>query len=152
MPGLVQAVRAGNVAVANALGSGLVETPALLAYLPALCRELLGEELQAAARAPTWWCGEPIGARARPREPAAHGHQADLRLAPVRARSSASELERRAASRSWPDRIRARPGDFVGQEQVALVDGAGAVGDRPRSRATLVVRAFLTAATATATP
>ena len=34
VPGLVQAVRAGNVAVANALGSGLVETPALLAYLP----------------------------------------------------------------------------------------------------------------------
>ena len=31
VPGLVQAVRAGNVAVANALGSGLVETPALLA-------------------------------------------------------------------------------------------------------------------------
>ena len=29
VPGLVQAVRAGNVAVANPLGSGLVETPAL---------------------------------------------------------------------------------------------------------------------------
>ena len=44
--GLVQAVRAGNVAVANALGSGLVETPALLAFLPGLCRALLGEELR----------------------------------------------------------------------------------------------------------
>src|ERR1700681_1109240 len=45
VPGLVQAVRAGNVAVANALGSGLVETPALQAFLPALCRRLLGEDL-----------------------------------------------------------------------------------------------------------
>ena len=32
--------------MANALGSGLVETPALLAYLPGLCRELLGEDLK----------------------------------------------------------------------------------------------------------
>ncbi len=36
--GLVQAVRAGNVAVANALGSGVLETPALLPFLPGLCR------------------------------------------------------------------------------------------------------------------
>ena len=42
VPGLVQAVRAGNVAVANALGSGLVETPALMPFLPALCRQLAG--------------------------------------------------------------------------------------------------------------
>ena len=34
VPGLVQAVRSGNVAVANALGSGVVETPALMAFLP----------------------------------------------------------------------------------------------------------------------
>ncbi|HJZ53503.1 MAG TPA: circularly permuted type 2 ATP-grasp protein, partial [Gemmataceae bacterium] len=32
IPGLVQAVRAGNVAVANPLGSGLVEAPALLSF------------------------------------------------------------------------------------------------------------------------
>ena len=46
VPGLLQAVRAGNVAVVNALGSSLVETPALLPYLPSLCRTLLGEELR----------------------------------------------------------------------------------------------------------
>src|SRR5437764_688775 len=44
VPGLVQAVRAGNVALANSLGSGLLETPALLPYLPGLCRHLLGED------------------------------------------------------------------------------------------------------------
>src|SRR3954447_20166315 len=53
--GLVQAARAGNVAVANALGSGLVESPALPAYLPVLCRALLGEELKLAS-VPSWWC------------------------------------------------------------------------------------------------
>jgi uncharacterized circularly permuted ATP-grasp superfamily protein/uncharacterized alpha-E superfamily protein len=58
VPGLVQAVRMGNVAVANALGSGLVETPALMPYLPALSRHFLGEDL--ILPSPTaWWCGEP---------------------------------------------------------------------------------------------
>src|SRR5439155_346291 len=58
VPGLVQAVHANNVAVANALGTGLLETPALLAFLPGLCPFLLGEELKLPS-VPTWWCGEP---------------------------------------------------------------------------------------------
>ena len=60
VPGLLQVLRAGNVAMANALGSGLVETPALLAYLPAISRELLGEDLKL-PWAESWWCGEPVG-------------------------------------------------------------------------------------------
>ena len=66
MPGLVQAARAGNVFIANCLGSGLVETPALMAFLPGLCRHVLGEELQMPSVA-TWWCGqdEPAAAGAR---------------------------------------------------------------------------------------
>jgi len=56
--GLLQAVRAGKVALVNALGSGWVEAPALLPYLPALCRHFLGEALQIPA-APLWWCGQP---------------------------------------------------------------------------------------------
>jgi len=43
--GLVQAVRAGRVVVANALGSALAESPGLVPHLPALCRRLLGEDL-----------------------------------------------------------------------------------------------------------
>ena len=34
VPGLVETIRQGNVAVANALGSGVAETPALLASFP----------------------------------------------------------------------------------------------------------------------
>jgi uncharacterized circularly permuted ATP-grasp superfamily protein/uncharacterized alpha-E superfamily protein len=56
--GLLDAVRAGNVAVANALGSGLIETAAILPFLPALCRHLLDEELVLPST-PTWWCGQP---------------------------------------------------------------------------------------------
>jgi uncharacterized circularly permuted ATP-grasp superfamily protein/uncharacterized alpha-E superfamily protein len=57
VPGLLQAIRAGNVLVANAPGSGFLESTALLGFLPALSRKLLGEELKLPALA-TWWCGE----------------------------------------------------------------------------------------------
>ena len=57
VPGLLQAIRAGNVLVANAPGTDFLESPALLGFLPALCRHLLGQELKLPAL-PTWWCGE----------------------------------------------------------------------------------------------
>ena len=57
VPGLLQAVRAGEVEVINPLGSGVLDNPALNACLPAVCRELFGEELLLSA-APTYWLGE----------------------------------------------------------------------------------------------
>jgi uncharacterized circularly permuted ATP-grasp superfamily protein/uncharacterized alpha-E superfamily protein len=57
VPGLLQAIRAGNVLVANAPGSAFLESTALLGFLPAISRHLLGEELQLPSLA-TWWCGE----------------------------------------------------------------------------------------------
>lgn len=57
VPGLLQAVRAGNVAIANTLGSGMLEAPAMLAFLPRLATALLGEDLQIPSVA-TWWCGQ----------------------------------------------------------------------------------------------
>jgi uncharacterized circularly permuted ATP-grasp superfamily protein/uncharacterized alpha-E superfamily protein len=57
VPGLLQAIRAGNVLVANAPGSAFLESSALLGFLPALSRHLLGETLSLPSLA-TWWCGE----------------------------------------------------------------------------------------------
>ncbi|OQW89980.1 MAG: A circularly permuted ATPgrasp family protein [Rhodoferax ferrireducens] len=57
VPGLLQAIRAGNVLVANTPGSAFLESPALLGFLPALSRHLFDEELCLPAL-PTWWCGE----------------------------------------------------------------------------------------------
>ncbi len=57
VPGLVEAVRAGNVVMANALGSGLVQSPAFMPFLPGLCERLLGEKLKLPSVA-TWWCGQ----------------------------------------------------------------------------------------------
>jgi uncharacterized circularly permuted ATP-grasp superfamily protein/uncharacterized alpha-E superfamily protein len=57
VPGLMQAVRAEKVVLANALGTGFLESPALHGFLPAMSRRLLGEELLLPSL-PTWWCGE----------------------------------------------------------------------------------------------
>jgi uncharacterized circularly permuted ATP-grasp superfamily protein/uncharacterized alpha-E superfamily protein len=46
VPGLVQAWRAGHVLIANAIGSGLLESPALNPFLPGICTRLLDESLQ----------------------------------------------------------------------------------------------------------
>ena len=61
-PGLLQSVRSGKLAIANAVGSGLAESPVFQAYWPRLCRFLLGEELLLACK-PTWWCGMAEGMR-----------------------------------------------------------------------------------------
>ncbi|MFQ8430874.1 circularly permuted type 2 ATP-grasp protein [Amaricoccus sp. W119] len=58
-PGLVSAVRKGNVSLVNALGSGILETRALLAFLPRISMALRGEALRLPNIA-TWWCGQPV--------------------------------------------------------------------------------------------
>ncbi|MBL8222554.1 MAG: circularly permuted type 2 ATP-grasp protein, partial [Bryobacterales bacterium] len=117
VPGLVQAVRSGNVVVANALGSGLVETASLSAFLEGLCRHMLGEALKMPSVA-TWWCGhkEPFDyvtshldqLVVKPAFPSAGGH-------PVfGAQLSAAQRKEFAA------RIQANPMRYVAQEQVAI--------------------------------
>ncbi|HEX6708583.1 MAG TPA: circularly permuted type 2 ATP-grasp protein [Albitalea sp.] len=58
VPGLTDCARRGTVMLANALGSGVLESGALLGYLPALSERLLGEPLKLPSIA-TWWLGEP---------------------------------------------------------------------------------------------
>lgn len=55
--GLLEAIRKKNVTVLNPPGSGLAEAPALLAFLPGICREIFGENLLMPSVA-TWWCGQ----------------------------------------------------------------------------------------------
>ncbi|MEZ6058643.1 MAG: circularly permuted type 2 ATP-grasp protein [Planctomycetaceae bacterium] len=59
VPGLMQAVRAGNVRLANTPGSGLLEAPVFMAFLPQLCQHLLNQDLMLPS-IPTWWCGDPV--------------------------------------------------------------------------------------------
>jgi uncharacterized circularly permuted ATP-grasp superfamily protein/uncharacterized alpha-E superfamily protein len=57
VPGLIHAVRAGNVTVANALGSGVLESAGWTGFLPGVAERLLGAKLRLPSVA-TWWCGE----------------------------------------------------------------------------------------------
>ena len=45
VPGLLEVVRAGGVAVTNSLGAGLIDSVALASFMPVLCQRLLGEPL-----------------------------------------------------------------------------------------------------------
>jgi uncharacterized circularly permuted ATP-grasp superfamily protein/uncharacterized alpha-E superfamily protein len=62
VPGLLQALRAGTLVMANALGSAFLESPAMHGFLPGISRRLLGQELQLQTL-PSWWCGEAMAWR-----------------------------------------------------------------------------------------
>ncbi len=122
VPGLMEAIRAGGVVVSNMPGSGLMESRALLSFLPALSKRLLGEGLKLPNVA-TWWCGQPaeraqvmrnIDTLAIANAFSGQGHAAISRgprmLGDLNADERASLLSA----------MQARPVDFVGQEVVRL--------------------------------
>ena len=57
VPGLLQALRAGEVVMANAPGAGVLESPGLTAFWPGVAERLLGQRLLLPAST-SWWCGE----------------------------------------------------------------------------------------------
>lgn len=139
--GLMQAARSGNVAVVNSLGSGLIESPVLMAFLPQICMQLLGEPLKMPGVA-TWWCGEEKSRRyvidrldqleikpAYRRRGSGHGEALDL-----------SKLSRDQLLA----RIEANPANYVGCEKVARSSAPvwenGSVG-----RSFIALRAFAVA-------
>lgn len=115
--GLLEAARRGNVSIANPLGSGLLENPALLAFLPNLSRQLLGEDLQLPSVA-TWWCGQP--------KECEHvlKNLPHLVIKPTYRHRAARPIFgahlTRKAQESLRVRIRAQPHLYVGQEVVSF--------------------------------
>ncbi len=55
--GLLEAARSGNVSIVNPIGSGLLENPALMKYLPAISEFFLGRPLQLNS-VNSYWCGD----------------------------------------------------------------------------------------------
>ena len=140
-PGLLQAVRAGNVTVANALGSGLLEQPALLAFLPDLCRQLLHEDLQLPSVA-TLWCGRPeILEQVLDRLD-------ELTVVPVFEARHGTAVQPARLEDTARDalivQLRAHPHRFVAQESPAWSSAPALDGDRIVARP-VVLRAYLTA-------
>jgi uncharacterized circularly permuted ATP-grasp superfamily protein/uncharacterized alpha-E superfamily protein len=117
VPGLVEAARAGNVTLANALGSGVVEIPGLLPFLPGLCRHLLNEQLKLPSLA-TWWCGQG------PAFDYVRQHLEELVIRPafdsVRSEAILAANLDASSRNALLERIQRAPVDFVAQEQVTL--------------------------------
>jgi len=113
--GLTECARRGNVLLANALGSGVLESGALLGYLPKLARRLLGEELLLPSVA-TWWLGEPAAfddAFQRPERLIIKPLERSPSERPIVV-EDLSEAERK----SLMERIADRPQHYVAQEWV----------------------------------
>jgi uncharacterized circularly permuted ATP-grasp superfamily protein/uncharacterized alpha-E superfamily protein len=111
VPGMLQAARAGNVVIANAIGAGVVESPALLPFLPRLCERLLGESLHIPSVA-TWWCGQTPALTSL-------AEQID-KVVVKHAFNGQTFLPRRFRNIDLIERIEADPYMYLGQECVAL--------------------------------
>ena len=138
--GLVETTRSGSISLANALGSGVVETPAMMPFLERLSEHLLGQPLELPSL-DVWWLGEPA---------ALSFALANLDLMIVRpCLDTAREpivvgMLEAADRRALEERIRARPGHFVAQYPVTPSlspkwDGRGLV------PAAMVLRVFASA-------
>ncbi|MFT4220168.1 MAG: circularly permuted type 2 ATP-grasp protein [Microbacterium sp.] len=112
--GLAEAVRRGRVRLVNGLGAGVLENPALMPFLPAVCETLLGEQLRLPS-VPTWWCGDPCARELVLDRLAAGDPTLAVRLidAPRRALAGLDPHQVR-------ERVLAAPHRFAGQERLPL--------------------------------
>ena len=135
--GLVECVRRGTVSVVNAIGSGIVENPALMPYLPQLCERLLGQSLRLSS-VQTWWCGDADGMRYVTQ------HLDELVVRPI-SRGHGRSVRGIALSRAEREKviamIAAAPHRYVGQQVLQLSSAPTAIGGRllPRN---VVLRSF----------
>lgn len=132
VPGLIDAMAAGNVVISNAPGVGMLEAPAFAAFLPTLAERLCGEPLKLPTIA-TWWCGQP--------QECAHvlASLDTLLIAPAfgaaplglpgGAPALGAHLDAEQRAELVRDLAR-RPQDYVGQEVVRLSTTPLALGDR----------------------
>lgn len=115
--GLISAARAGNVVIANALGCGVLESPAISGFLPPICETLFSEPLEIPSVA-TWWCGET------PALEYVIDHLPELVIKPafpsMRLEPTFGHTLDRAGREALADQIRATPHAYVAQEWVRL--------------------------------
>jgi uncharacterized circularly permuted ATP-grasp superfamily protein len=135
--GLLECVRQGTVSVLNNLGSGVLENPALMPFLPQLCERLLGQTLRLPS-VETWWCGDEAALShvlsnldSIVIRPISRGHGRSVRGAAL----TGQQRELLA------DKIKAAPHRFVGQEVLHLSSAPTSEEDR-LVRRNVVLRSF----------
>ncbi len=141
VPGLLEAARRGHVAIANPIGSSILENPGLLPFLPNIARQLLGQNLLLPSVA-TWWCGQ------KPERDFVLDNIDQLVIKPIHRTQGKSAVFGahldQAGRELWRARIRAKPHMYVGQEQVSFSTAPSLINDGIEPRHA-ILRTFLVA-------
>ena len=117
VPGLMSAYQAGNVAMANAVGTGIADDKAVYSFMPAIVKFYLGEE-PLLKNVPTWRCREE--------EHLAYvlGHLHELVVKEVHGSGGYGMLIGPTASKVALEQFRAKlktaPKNFIAQPTLAL--------------------------------
>jgi uncharacterized circularly permuted ATP-grasp superfamily protein/uncharacterized alpha-E superfamily protein len=139
--GLTEAVRAGTLVVANALGSGAMEAAAFKPLLAELAPSMIGERLIMPDVA-TWWCGKEGDRRI------VLDHIDTMLIKPAFRPSGILPVFGGGMSRAdragLIDRITAQPMAFIGQERIQLSTAPVWTGEKLEPRA-MVLRVFVAA-------
>ncbi|HEX2242288.1 MAG TPA: circularly permuted type 2 ATP-grasp protein [Gammaproteobacteria bacterium] len=131
VPGLMRAYRAGNVALANAVGTGVADDKAVYAYLPRAIRYYLGED-PILPNVETHICREPEGLRYT------LDHLEELVVKPVGEAGGYGITVGPRASRQEIDACRAKlladPANYISQPCISLSVSPTLVGEAVEPR------------------
>ncbi|MEM8813906.1 MAG: circularly permuted type 2 ATP-grasp protein, partial [Pseudomonadota bacterium] len=115
--GLMSAYRAGNVTLANAVGTGVADDKAVYTYMPEIIRFYLGEE-PILKNVPTWRCREPDSLAY------ALDNLQDLVVKEVSGSGGYGMLvgpkSDKATCEAFAKKLKANPQDFIAQPTLAL--------------------------------
>jgi uncharacterized circularly permuted ATP-grasp superfamily protein/uncharacterized alpha-E superfamily protein len=141
VPGLLEVARRGNVAIANPLGSSILENPGLIPFLPKIARHFLGQELRLPSVA-TWWCGQ------KKERDHVLANLDKLVIKPLYRHPSSKPLFGPLLSKkelaNLKARIISRPANYVGQQRVSFSSTPSLINGSLEPRQS-IIRSFMVA-------
>ncbi|WP_455365477.1 circularly permuted type 2 ATP-grasp protein [Kaarinaea lacus] len=141
VPGLLEVARRGNVAIANPLGSSVLENPGLIPFLPKIAQHFLGQDLRLPSVA-TWWCGQ------KKERDYVLANMDKLVIKPLYRHPSSRPLFGPMLSKkelaNLKARILARPANYVGQQRVSFSSTPSLVNGSLEPRQS-IIRSFMVA-------
>jgi uncharacterized circularly permuted ATP-grasp superfamily protein/uncharacterized alpha-E superfamily protein len=141
IPGLLEVVRKGNVAIANPLGSSILENTGLMAFMHNIFKYFLNED-PIFKMVATWWCGQ------KKEMDYVIQHIDELVIKKIdRTSGSGTVIGSRlskAQKQTLIERIKVQPYLYVGQEEVGFSTSPVFTKDKLEPRYT-VLRTFLVA-------
>ena len=118
MPGLVEAYRAGNVSLANAIGTGVADDKVIYKYVPDMIKFYLSEE-PILANVPTYLASDPEGMRVHHRPPREAGGQVGQRIGRLR-HAGRPGLDAKSSATNSSELILDNPRNFIAQPTLNL--------------------------------